>query len=184
MNNITFDNMFDKLYCDNGNFIETLRKITNISIIRGNLLQIPSQKLHVIFVDKSPYLYIKKTNFTQKIEFLKCICKRCDIMPYLTYIYKNGGNSKSNIIDNDIMTLYYELDYIINGVYFTYPKFVIVYFGNNDFANMLISPYKNDKYIHNIFVSNIYNYHLENVDKYIDNFVDKIQKGISDVISD
>ena len=49
---------------------------------------------------------------------------------------------------------------------------------------MLISPYKNDKYIHNIFVSNIYNYHLENVDKYIDNFVDKIQKGISDAISD
>lgn len=184
MDNITFDNIFDKLYCDNANFIETLKKLTNISLIRGNLLQIPSQKIHIIFVDKSPFLYIKKANFEQKLAFLARICKRCNIMPYLTYMYKNSNVNKSYIINDDIMKLYYELDYIINGVYFNSPKFVIVYFGNNDIANMIISPYKNDKYIHNIFVSNIYNYHLENVDKYIDNFVDKIQKGISDAISD
>ena len=58
------------------------------------------------------------------------------------------------------------------------PNVLIVYFGNNDYASMLTAPYKNDKNVHNIFVSNIYNYHLENVDKYIDNFVDKIQKGL------
>lgn len=177
MDNNIFNNMFDRLYYTNEQSIETLRKLTNIELVKGNLVVNPYQKICTIFVDKSPFLYIKKTNFEQKLKFLECICKRCDITPYLTYVYKNGG-IKSNSIDDNIMILYYELDYIINGIFFNVPNVLIVYFGNNDYASMLTAPYKNDKNVHNIFVSNIYNYHLENVDKYIDNFVDKIQKGL------
>ena len=63
MDNNIFNNMFDRLYYTNEQSIETLRKLTNIELVKGNLVVNPYQKICTIFVDKSPFLYIKKDKF-------------------------------------------------------------------------------------------------------------------------
>ena len=43
MDNNIFNNMFDRLYYTNEQSIETLRKLTNIELVKGNLVVNPYQ---------------------------------------------------------------------------------------------------------------------------------------------
>lgn len=174
-----FDNIFNTLKCDEKHLV-TLRKLTNFNLVKGNLLSDESVNC-IIFIDKSPFFHIKKSLYDEKMLFLSKICHECHIYPYMTYLYKTNKFSDIDISDC-IMSLYYEIDYIINGIYFNCPNVILVHFGNSEISSVIMSS-KIDKNIHNIYVSSIYNYHLLDVDKYINNFVTKI-KSVLDNIED
>lgn len=141
------------------------KKSIGVSNSFGNVTNLNSKNIPVVIINLSPTFNISanKINLTEKI--LNKIIKSADILPYVTYIYKNNIARKNTILDSEysyncIKSTHDELVYMISNVYKNNDNILFVFLGKYaeyQYLNNMLHTYNNNI---NTNIHTIYNKHI------------------------
>lgn len=161
----------------------------------GNLTNIHNKNVPVVIINLSPTFNIpvNKINLSEKI--LNKIIKTADILPYVTYIYKNNIARKNTILDSEysyncIKSTHDELVYMISNVYKNNDNILFVFLGKYaeyQYLNNMLHTYNNNI---NTNIHTIYNKHISqfiddnnyNCDKSLLDDIDRIKRKINSLV--
>lgn len=136
--------------------------IGNNTMSFGNLTyNLHSDNVPVIMINLSANFNIPANKMNINNKIINNIIKQSNILPYVTYIYKNSITKKCSIMDseysyNNIKNTADELVYLLHNYYGTYDHILCVYLGRYaeyQYLNNMIHNYSNSisTKVHNIF---------------------------------
>jgi len=130
----------------------------------GNVTNLHNN-IPVVIINLSPTFNIpvNKINLSEKI--LNKIIKTADILPYVTYIYKNNINRKTIVLDSEysyncINSSCDELMYMITNIYKNHNDILFIFLGKYaeyQYLNNMLHTYNNNI---NTNIHTIYNKHI------------------------
>ena len=77
------------------------KKSIGVSTSFGNVTNLNSKNIPVVIINLSPTFNISANKINTSEKILNKIIKSADILPYVTYIYKNNIDRKNTILDSE-----------------------------------------------------------------------------------
>ena len=150
------------------------KKSIGVSTSFGNVTNLNSKNIPVVIINLSPTFNISANKINTSEKILNKIIKSADILPYVTYIYKNNITKKAiikaitikkPILDSEysyncIKSTHDELVYMISNVYKNNDNILFVFLGKYaeyQYLNNMLHTYNNNI---NTNIHTIYNKHI------------------------
>lgn len=168
------------------------KKSIGVSSSFGNVTNLNSKNIPVVIINLSPTFNISANKINTSEKILNKIIKSADILPYVTYIYKNNITKKNTVLDSEysyncIKSTHDELVYMISNVYKNNDNILFVFLGKYaeyQYLNNMLHTYNNNI---NTNIHTIYNKHISqfiddnnyNCDKSLLDDIDRIKRKIN-----
>jgi len=141
------------------------KKSIGVSTSFGNVTNLNSKNIPVVIINLSSTFNISANKINTSEKILNKIIKSADILPYVTYIYKNNIARKNTILDSEysyncIKSTHDELVYMISNVYKNNDNILFVFLGKYaeyQYLNNMLHTYNNNI---NTNIHTIYNKHI------------------------